>query len=77
MDQGSARAGRTVLHSDPPASSATTLKAFRKTSNLAAGSIVMRFADPEGALQKLMALAMANSQNRQAFDDRVNLPISG
>ena len=41
---------------------------------LAAGSIVGRFSDPEEALQKLMALAMAISQNRPGFDERVSLP---
>jgi hypothetical protein len=41
---------------------------------LAAGSIVVRFSDPEEALQKLMALAMAISQNRPGFDRRVSLP---
>jgi hypothetical protein len=41
---------------------------------LAAGSIVLRFSEPEEALQKLMALAMAISQNRPAFDERVRLP---
>jgi hypothetical protein len=41
---------------------------------LAAGSIVVRFSDPEEALQKLMALAMAISQNRHGFDQRVSRP---
>ena len=41
---------------------------------LASGSIVVRFSDPEEALQKLMALAMAISQNRPGFDQRVSLP---
>ncbi len=40
---------------------------------LAPGSITVRFHDPDEALQKLMTLAMAISQNRQAFDDRVAL----
>ena len=40
---------------------------------LAVGSIVVRFSDPEEALQKLMALAMAISQNRAGFDERVRL----
>lgn len=38
---------------------------------LGPGYITVRFADPEEALQKLMALAMAISQNRSAFDVRV------
>jgi len=41
---------------------------------LAPGSITLRFQEPEEALQKLMALAMAISQNRLAFDQRVALP---
>ncbi len=41
---------------------------------LAPGSIRVRFSDPDEALRKLMALAMAISQNRQAFDERVSLP---
>jgi len=41
---------------------------------LAPGSITVRFRDPDEALQKLMALAMAISQNRQAFEDRVTVP---
>lgn len=40
---------------------------------LAPGSIIVRFGDPDEALQKLMALAMAISRNRQAFDQRVSL----
>ena len=39
---------------------------------LAPGSITLRFSDPDEALRKLMALAMAISQNRQAFDERVS-----
>ena len=42
---------------------------------LAAGSITLRFREPDEALQKLMALAMAISRNRQAFDERVALPF--
>jgi hypothetical protein len=38
---------------------------------LAPGSILVRFADPDEALRKLMALAMAISQNYQAFEERV------
>lgn len=38
---------------------------------LAPGTITLRFGSPNEALQKLMALAMAISQNRQAFDERV------
>ena len=41
---------------------------------LAPGTITVRFSRPDEALQKLMALAMAISQNRQAFDDRVGIP---
>jgi len=41
---------------------------------LAPGSITLRFREPHEALQKLMALAMAISQDRQAFDERVALP---
>jgi hypothetical protein len=33
----------------------------------------VRFSEPHEALRKLMALAMAISQNRQAFDERVRL----
>jgi hypothetical protein len=40
---------------------------------LAPGSITVRFRGPDEALQKLMALAMAISQNRLAFDERVTL----
>ena len=39
--------------------------------DLAPGSITVRFADPDEALQKLMMLAMAISRNRLAFDERV------
>jgi hypothetical protein len=42
--------------------------------DLAPGSITVRFRDPEEALRKLMALAMAVSHNRQAFEERVSLP---
>ncbi len=41
---------------------------------LAPGSITVRFQAPDEALQKLMALAMAISQNQQAFEDRVSIP---
>jgi hypothetical protein len=41
---------------------------------LAPGSITVRFSQPEEALRKLMALAMAIGQNRQAFEERVRLP---
>ena len=41
---------------------------------LAPGSITVRFRAPDEALQKLIALAMAISQNRPAFDRRVTLP---
>ena len=41
---------------------------------LGPGTITVRFSRPDEALQKLMALAMAISQNRQAFDDRVDIP---
>lgn len=39
---------------------------------LAPGSIVLRFDQPEEALQKLLALAIAISKNQQAFEDRVS-----
>jgi len=42
--------------------------------DLAPGSITLRFRDPEEALQKLMALAIAISRNRLAFDERVTIP---
>lgn len=38
---------------------------------LAPGSITVSFSEPEQALQKLMALAIAISRNRDAFDQRV------
>lgn len=38
---------------------------------LAPGAITIRFRDPEEALQKLMALAMAIGRNRAAFEERV------
>jgi len=38
------------------------------------GSILLHFADPDEALRKLMARAVAISQNRQAFEERVSLP---
>lgn len=41
---------------------------------LAPGCITLRFQEPDEALRKLMALAMAISQNRQAFDERVAIP---
>jgi hypothetical protein len=41
---------------------------------LGPGTIVVRFSEPDEALQKLMALAMAISQNRQAFDRQVAVP---
>ncbi len=41
---------------------------------LAPGSITVSFGEPDEALQKLMALAMAISLNRRAFDQRVALP---
>jgi hypothetical protein len=43
---------------------------------LAPGSITVRFRDPDDALQKLMALAMAIGRNRTAFEERVALPNS-
>jgi hypothetical protein len=39
---------------------------------LGPGSITVRFEQPEEALQKLMALALAISHNRAAFDERVS-----
>jgi hypothetical protein len=44
--------------------------------DLAPGSITLRFREPEEALQELLALAMAISRNRQAFDERVALTVS-
>ena len=41
---------------------------------LGPGSIQVRFGQPHEALQKLMALAIAISQNPQAFDARVSMP---
>ena len=41
---------------------------------LAPGSITVSFREPDEALQKLMALALAISQNRDAFDERVRFP---
>jgi len=41
---------------------------------LGPGCITVRFSQPQEALQKLMALAMAISQNPQAFDERVSVP---
>jgi len=41
---------------------------------LGPGSITVRFTEPEDALRKLMALAMAISRNRLAFDQQVSLP---
>ncbi len=41
---------------------------------LAPGSIRVSFSEPDEALRKLMALAMAISHNREAFDRRVALP---
>ena len=42
--------------------------------DLAPGSITVRFASPDEALQKLMALALAISHHRRAFDELVTLP---
>lgn len=39
--------------------------------DLAPGSITVRFSTPDEALEKLLALAMAVSQNRAAFEERV------
>lgn len=41
---------------------------------LAPGSITIRFREPDEALQKLIALAMAISRNREAFDEQVGFP---
>ena len=41
---------------------------------LGPGTITVRFGQPDEALQKLTALAMAIGRNRQAFDDRVGIP---
>jgi hypothetical protein len=41
---------------------------------LGPGTIAVRFGQPDEALQKLTALAMAIGRNRQAFDDRVGIP---
>jgi len=40
---------------------------------LAPGTITIRFREPDEALQKLMALAIAIGQNRAAFEERVTL----
>jgi hypothetical protein len=40
---------------------------------LAPGSITVRFSTPDEALEKLLALAMAVSQNRPAFEERVTI----
>ena len=40
---------------------------------LAPGSITVQFQTPEEALEKLMALALAISANRDAFDERVSV----
>lgn len=39
--------------------------------DLAPGSITVRFSTPDEALEKLLALAMAVSQNRPVFEERV------
>ena len=44
---------------------------------LAPGSITLRFGDPEEALRKLMALAIAVGQNRAAFEERVSMSRVG
>jgi hypothetical protein len=41
---------------------------------LGPGSITVRFSTPDEALEKLLVLAMAVSQNRPAFEDRVAVP---
>lgn len=41
--------------------------------NLAPGAITIQFSTPDEALQKLLALAVAVSHNRDAFDQRVSL----
>jgi hypothetical protein len=41
--------------------------------DLAPGSITVRFSTPDEALEKLLTLAMAISQNRPAFEERVAL----
>ena len=41
---------------------------------LAPGTITVQFQTPDEALQKLMALALAISSNREAFEERVSLP---
>lgn len=46
---------------------------------LAPGSITVCVSTPDEALEKLLALAMAVSQNRQAFEERVaisDLPVA-
>ena len=40
---------------------------------LAPGTITVQFQTPEEALQKLLALALAISANRDAFDERVSV----
>jgi hypothetical protein len=44
---------------------------------LTPGCITVRFRDPDEALRKLMALAMAVGRNRPAFDARVTLADPG
>jgi hypothetical protein len=41
---------------------------------LTPGTITLSFREPEEALQKLLALAIAIGENRQAFEERVALP---
>ena len=41
--------------------------------DLAPGSITVRFSTPDEALEKLLALAIAVSQNRPAFEERVKI----
>ena len=41
---------------------------------LAPGSITVHFQNPDEALQKLMALALAISSNRDAFEEWVSFP---
>src|ERR1039457_278149 len=49
-------------------------QSVKKSTALCLCSITVRFRAPDEALQKLTPLALAISQNRQAFEDRVTSP---
>ena len=46
---------------------------YCRTGSNRAGGIVVRFATPNEALEKLVALAMAIGSNREAFDTLVSI----